>query len=299
MTEICPLEPRDLAEAGNVLDLAFGRRGMSESLRNCYELQPSYWFCARRSGQIAGMVGAYGYGRSIPDQSTSHTVPSAAIGSMASIGMMAVHPYCQKQGFGRELMEHLVQQLSFAGYPSLFLEASPAGQHLYPKLGFWPGGATVRMVQQTPIRPRFPAGGAVRSLTARDLPEVIAYDQTVFGTERPVILQSIYERDPSRAFVARDRSGSVAGYLSASGITLGPWAATSPALAEMLLQAALTLPRLGEPRVTFPAENRSARRMLDRYGFIEREGLVHMRLGDALDPRRRADYYGQAGLMLG
>jgi hypothetical protein len=196
-------------------------------------------------------------------------------------------------------MEHLVQELSLAGYPSLFLEASPAGQHLYPKLGFWSGCATLRMVQQTPIRPRFPAGGAVRSLTARDLPEVIAYDRTVFGAERPVILQSICERDPSRAFVARDRSGSVAGYLFASGITFGPWAAASPALAEMLLQAALTLPRLGEPRVTFPAENRSARRLLARYGFIEGEGLVHMRLGDAPDPRRRADYYGQAGLMLG
>jgi predicted N-acetyltransferase YhbS len=287
MIEIGPLGPRDLTEAGIVLDAAFGRRGMTESLRNAYRLQPGYWFCARRLGQIVATVGAYGYGGSGPG------------GPTATIGMMAVDPRRQKEGLGRRLMEHLVQHLTRAGYRSLFLEASPAGQHLYPKLGFWSDGETLRMVKQMPARATFPTVGGVSAMFARDLPEVIAYDGSVFGVERPNILRAVFERDPARCFIARYDNDALCGYLFASGLTLGPWSAASPATAESLLQAALTLPQLGELRATFPAENRAAHALLSRYGFVPTEGLVHMRLGDAPDSRRRTDYYGQAGLMLG
>jgi len=281
MIEIIPLGPQDLTEAGIVLETAFGRRGMADSLQKTYELQPGYWFCARRMGQIIATVGAYGYRQS------------------ASIGMMSVHPQFQHQGMGRQLIDHLVHHLSLAGYPALFLEASPPGQRLYPKLGFWPGGDTLRMVQHTLVNVRFPAQGAVCRMAASDLPEVIAYDGCVFGVERPLIMQSFFERYPGRAFIARDGSQALTGYLFASGMTLGPWSAGSPAMAELLLQAALTLPRSGEPRVTFPAENRAGRALLSRYGFVEAEGLLHMRLGSAPDPRQRTRYYGQASLMLG
>ena len=240
MFEIAPLEAQDLTEAGIVVEAAYSRRGMAESLRNAHALQPGYWFCLRRLGRIVATVGAYGYrgsGSSI---------------TMASIGMMAVHPQFQHQGLGRQLMEHLVDHLTRAGYPALFLEASVAGQRLYPQLGFWPGGDTLRMVQHTPVRVSFPAGGAVERMAASDLADVIAYDGSVFGMERPLILRTLFERYPRRAFICRDGSQVLSGYLLASGMTFGPWSAGSPAAAELLLQAALTLPRLGEPRVTFP-----------------------------------------------
>jgi predicted N-acetyltransferase YhbS len=281
MTEIGPLEPQDLTEAGIVVEAAFERRGMADSLQKSYELQPGYWFCARRLGQIVAAVGAYGYRQS------------------ACIGMMSVHPQFQHQGVGRQLMEELVHCLMAAGYPALFLEATVSGQRLYSKLGFWPNGGTLRMVQRTPMSVRFPAHGAVSCMAASDLPEVIAYDRCVFGVERPLILRTFYERCPGRAFVARDRSDALSGYLFASGMVLGPCSADSPVIAELLLQAALTLPRSGEPRLTLPADNRAGRELLNRYGFVEAEGLMHMRLGSAPDPRQRAHYYGQASLMLG
>jgi predicted N-acetyltransferase YhbS len=281
MIEIKPLEPHDLTEAGIVVETAFGRRGMAESLRKVYELQPGYWFCVRRLDRIIATVGAYGYRGS------------------ASIGMMSVHPQFQHQGLGGQLMEHLIHHLTLAGYPALFLEASSPGQLLYPKLGFWPGGDTLRMIQRTPVKVRFPAGGAVDRMVASDLREVIAYDGCVFGLERPLILQAFFERNPGRAFIARDGSQALAGYVFASGMTLGPWSAGSPAAAQLLLQAALTLPRSGKPRVTLPADNRAGLALLSRYGFVEAEGLLHMRLGSLPDPRRRTLYYGQASLMLG
>jgi hypothetical protein len=232
-------------------------------------------------GQIVATVGAYGYRQS------------------ACIGMMSVHPQFQHQGVGGRLMGELVHYLKAAGYPALFLEATVSGQRLYPKLGFWPVGGTLRMVQRTPVSVRFPAHAAVSRMAASDLPEVIAYDRWVFGVERPLIMQAFYERYPGRAFIARDSSDALTGYLLASGMVLGPWSADSPLTAELLLQAALTLPRSGEPRVTFPAENCAGRMLLSRYGFVEAEGLLHMRLGSAPDPRRRTHYYGQASLMLG
>ena len=79
---------------------------------------------------MAGIVGAYNYG------------------PCASIGMMAVHPQAQRQGIGYILMRSLVKHLDGQGVPLLFLEASAAGQRLYPSLDFEPDGETLRMVRQ-------------------------------------------------------------------------------------------------------------------------------------------------------
>ncbi len=293
MIEIGPLEPEDLTEAGMVLELAFGRRGMAESLRKAYELQPAYWFCARRLNRVVATVGAYGYCCGGPDCDPSGDR------HFASIGMMSVHPQFQQQGVGERLMQHLVSHLTSLDYAAFFLEATPSGQRLYPKLGFWPGGDTLRMAQHTPVRGRFPTDRELERMRPRDLPEVIAYDGRVFGIERPLVLETYFERHSGRALVTRDRSGALTGYLFVSGITLGPWCAASPATAELLLRAALTLTCAGQLRATVPAANRAGRELLGRYGFVEAEALLHMQLGSAPDPRRCDRYYGQASLMLG
>jgi hypothetical protein len=74
--------------------------------------------------------------------------------------------------------------------------------------------------------------------------------------------------------------------------------AQSDATAELLLDAALSA--LGNRRavLTLPAANAPGVALLERYGFMETERLLHMRRGPA--PHRRSELvYAQANLTLG
>jgi predicted N-acetyltransferase YhbS len=307
--EIAHLSPGDLADGGAVVEAAFGRLGMSARLADTYALSPEHWFCARQNGRLVGTVGAYPYGPSAAIGTKAAIGMMAATGMMAAIGMMAVHPDAQRQGVGLRLMQHLVAHLSAAGYAEQFLEASTAGARLYPKLDFLSYGATLRMVRHSHIArplplPAYSSGRSgrqvlVRGLLAPDLPRVVAYDARVFGAERQAILCSFLVPAAGRAFVAEDSAGDLIGYLMAGPGQLGPWAAQTPVAAELLLRAALSLDFASLPRVTFPAENQPGRALLARHGFVEAEGLLHMRRGAVADPRRRREYYGHASLMLG
>ncbi len=173
MIEIQALTERDTVAAGAALDAAFHRLGMVESLRSNYALQPEHWFVARLDGQVAGVVGAYNYG------------------PFAWIGMMGVIPGMQRRGVGLALMARLVGHLDAMGCPTLILEASAAGQHLYPRLGFLPDGHTLRMERSAPLegaanRPGF-ASDRLAAFTPRDLPAVTAFDADAFGAPRDVI----------------------------------------------------------------------------------------------------------------
>jgi ribosomal protein S18 acetylase RimI-like enzyme len=319
MLEISYLAPADLAEAGAVLEAAFGHAGMTEGLRNVYRLQDKYWYCAREDGDIVSLVGAYAYEAQAEagavGEASASAVPLAAHAgdaarrtagtAVAAIGMMGVLPQAQRRGLGFQMMSHLVAHLEANGCPAMFLEASAAGQHLYPKLSFLDCGRTLRMVRHLapPPSPRSVAGAEwglrIRPMAFADLPAVTELDSGVFGLRRADIIRSLYERFSDRAFLVQDAEGHLAGYLIAAGSLLGPWCASSSLAAEALLQGALALPYFGEWRVTLPADNEQGRALLLRYGFTEGEGLLHMRLNSPVDPRRRTCYYGQASLMLG
>lgn len=52
---------------------------------------------------------------------------------------ICIRPACQKQGYGRQLMEHLLQQATMDKISNVFLEVRASNQgaiHLYESLGF-------------------------------------------------------------------------------------------------------------------------------------------------------------------
>ena len=283
--EITHLAAEDLLAAGAVLDAAFRRTGMTANLLHAHALQPEHWFCVRSADRIVAMVGAIDYGR------------------FATIGMMAVHPDVQHQGLGLRLMTHLVDHLDEHGCPALLLDASKAGQPLYPRLGFAAEGRTIRMARRSREdghrRPDAAGTYLVGELTDARLPELMVFDTPLFGADRSAVIRSLLERYPGRSFIAASASGRVAGYLVAGTATIGPWCADSREAAEALLATALALPFADGPRLTFPDANRAGRDLLARYGFEETEALLHMRRGGSADPRQPGLVYGQASLTLG
>lgn len=289
--EIVRLAQADVTAGGGVLDAAFGRQGMAIGLGLALALQPESWFCARRDKRIVALVGAYDYG------------------PVASIGMMAVHPSVQRQGVGANLMAALIAYLEDRGCPVLFLDASAAGQYLYPKLNFIAEGETLRMTRPWPP-PRVAAvarsEGAVgkdvavsEPHTRDDIEEMIAFDAPIFGANRSAVIWSFCAANPPGVFLARDTAGRMVGYLITSQTHIGPWVATSSSAASALLSTALRLPFKNPVYTTCPAANDDAIALLSAHGFVVSEQLLHMRRGGAADPRRTEHIYSQASLTLG
>jgi hypothetical protein len=136
-------------------------------------------------------------------------------------------------------------------------------------------------------------------LNLADIPALTAFDTPIFGGERAAVFAAALAEAPERAFVARDSEGQISGYLFAQPQVLGPWAAHTPADAEALLAAALTLPFDGAIRTLTPGSNADAAKLLMRFGFSPRRILRRMRRGGATAVGRRSRLYGQASLAIG
>lgn len=83
---------------------------------------------------------------------------------VASVGMMLVAARYGRQGLGRRLMGHLLDQ---AGDATVFLTATSYGRPLYDKLGFRSVGRSATFLGRFQFREP-PAGSADRTRPARD-----------------------------------------------------------------------------------------------------------------------------------
>jgi ribosomal protein S18 acetylase RimI-like enzyme len=307
--------------ADAVLVAAFGGNSRTGELRTCLALQPDGWRLARVDGRAVGCGGAVDYG------------------PFAYIGWVGVLPTYQRRGVATALMRDLLAWLDARGCPVAMLDASAAGAHVYPHLGFvtddtvavWrleEGVARDRpfmAAEQGRARPFAPPdqeehGGQrndgagrvrVRVLTVADLDEVCAFDAPRFGADRRPLLALALTIWPGRAFVARDAADGVAGFLVAQELNLGPWMASTPEAARALLGAALTLrfdggsglaadlPPSAPPQVRAPTANDAAAMLLEEAGFTVARTLQHMRRGGLPLLDRRRTLYGQASFALG
>jgi ribosomal protein S18 acetylase RimI-like enzyme len=218
-------------------------------------------------------------------------------GPFAYIGLMAVLPSLQRRGVASAIMDRLLAWIADRGCPTALLDASPAGERLYEKLGFVDDDTVIQYVQDDcAMRPR--PSERVGPLAEADLAALEAFDTPIFGASRAAVLATLRAEYPDRAFVVRDQAGAPAGYLVAQPQTIGPWVARGPAEAEALLAAALALDFEEAPRVLAPGANTHAAGLLMRYGFSPQRSLRHMRYGDAI-PARRELVYGQASYAIG
>lgn len=276
---IRPFAEADQAAAQGILRAAYTDHPVNpHSLRRIRALQPDGLLLAELDGAPAGLAGAVDYG------------------PFAYIGMMAVHPGHQRRGVGQALVERLLAWLEQRGCPMAVLDASDAGEPLYRRLGFVTDDKTYLFVNDDCAR-RAALPERVRPIEAADLPALAALDAPLFGAARPAALELIWREQAGRGFLAQGADGQPEGFLIAQEQLLGPWVARTPAAAEALLAAALTLPFDGSPRAQLSTGNGDATRILLRAGFSPLFGLSHMRYGGA--PRGRSQIYGQTSFSLG
>jgi hypothetical protein len=149
--------------------------------------------------------------------------------------MMLVASRYGRQGLGRRLMAHLLDQ---AGHATMFLTATSYGQPLYEKLGFRVTGRSATFLG------RFQPGGSpsaaadpTRPAHGDDLPALCRIDRLAFGAEREYLLRRLFAFTDQLRVLERD--GRLAGYAGAwdndGTVVIGPVIATDMEAAQTLI----------------------------------------------------------------
>jgi predicted N-acetyltransferase YhbS len=148
MNVVRPMRESDVVEADRVFRLAFGTfiglpnpadfAGDADYVRSRFAAFPDRAFVAERDGQVVGS--AFG----------------ARWGSFAFLGPVTIRPDCWDQGWGRRLLEPVMQLFSswnirLAGLYTFAQSAKHVG--LYAKFGFWPRMLTAIMARPVSQRP--------------------------------------------------------------------------------------------------------------------------------------------------
>jgi ribosomal protein S18 acetylase RimI-like enzyme len=215
------------------------------------------------------------------------------------VGPLGVHPKFQRLGIGFALMERVLEWLEARGVICVALDASPAGQPIYEKLGFVVCGQ-VNIFQRQGIQPVFQLPTEVQPLSLQNLDLVTATDKLAFGTDRSRLLQTLLDTYPKRGFISGNDHGSIKGYLIAQEKYIGPWVSRKQSDAELLLKAALSIDFDSGPiSVIVPEENTEAEKLLRGFGFERVRVLQHMLRGTKTPAGKRASVYGQVSPSLG
>jgi ribosomal protein S18 acetylase RimI-like enzyme len=221
-------------------------------------------------GNLAGMVGA---------------VPLGDIGVLCHL---AVHDGYRGLGLGALLSSWAVGYLRSRGAKMVRLYSTLRAEGLYRSLGFEEvTPRTVYRLEEGPWRLRVPElvdGHRVETLTFGDLPELYGVDHWSYGADRSALLFATLRLHPGRGLVARDSTGRIMGYLirSARGraTRIGPFLASTPDVARLLLARALSAAGGTPVQVTVPGPARcQAHSLLQEFGFEGTEDRMRMELG--------------------
>ena len=279
-----PLNETDLDVADTIAVAAFkAPRSRKAEIQKYLRLQPDGWMLVLLDDKSVGLGGLVNYG------------------AFAYLGMMSVLPSVQGKGVGKELMKYLVKWAEERECPAVLLDATESGSFLYKQFGFVEVNRTAQWrrdgtSEKVPFRQ---ANSNLTEILAIDLPALATFDAPYFGAERRGVFAEMLNSYPQRAFVTRDESGLVSGYLFAQQSSIGPWVARTAKDAECLLARALTLPfEQDAVIVNISVANDEGAKLLERYGFSYQRALSHMRRGKAVS-RDLQRIYGEASFALG
>jgi len=197
------------------------------------------------------------------------------------VAMVLVDPDYRRRGIGTRLLNEAISLLHDGG--TVRLDATPAGQPLYEKLGFRSEYALSRLECSAPAAAKLGEGERrrARPMTDEDLSEVLERDREVFGADRSVLLASLRAGAPQYARVVRT-GAHLDGYaFGRSGFRfehLGPVVASDTAAATALVSSCLHAER---PFILdVPHHSAEWLAWIREIGFAEQRPFVRMYLGE-------------------
>jgi GNAT superfamily N-acetyltransferase len=242
------------------------------------------WAVAEASGgDLAGMVGA---------------VPLGDIGILCHL---AVRDGYRGLGLGALLSSWAVTYLRSRGAKTVRLYATLQAEGLYRALGFEEvTPRTVYLLKEGSRKLRMGGrveGHRISTLAFGDLPELYGVDHWSFGGDRSALLFATLRLHPGRGLLARDATGRIKGYLIQTtrgrATRIGPFLASTPDVARLLLTHALPATRGAPVRVTVPDPAEcQAHALLQQLGFEGTQDRLRMELGENSASPTGLTHYG-------
>ena len=192
------LTPEDLEFAGRLRAIA-GWNQTDADWRRLMGLRPDGCFLLESDGRPAGTATTTGYG---PD--------------LAWIGMVLVHPDFRRRGLATALIRHCLRCLFDTGVRRVKLDATPAGETVYGRMGFRSQWRLRRWYRDSPVDLPVPTAGVFSGFFS---PAMLRWDRRVFGADRAALLQALAAG--ARAVAIEDHFG-MAPELSPTGERMSP-----------------------------------------------------------------------------
>ena len=198
------------------------------------------------------------------------------------IGMVLVDKSYRGQGAGKMLLTNIIDLLPEV--KSIKLDATPAGEPLYRKLGFTEERKIHRMTNPSSGKPGKDIFGLEPvNLDRESLSDVLKLDRVLFGADRSYLLRTLYEAYPGKAFLIR-KNGRLEGYVLGRDGTrfnqIGPLFAFSPDTAmSLFIKASESL--FNKPVVLdVPEDKADFTAWLETAGFVKQRHFIRMYLNN-------------------
>ncbi|MDB4793624.1 GNAT family N-acetyltransferase [Methylacidiphilales bacterium] len=267
------LKPEELPSADKLRQAA-GWNQTPRDWQRFLSLDPDGCFAAIDGGEIVGTATTTSYGR-----------------DLAWIGMVLVDPARRNEGIGRKLLLHCLDYLQKKGVRCIKLDATPAGQILYEKLGFqiefplmrWERPGNAGALEAPPVPDEY----VIASMQRGDWEEIFRLDREISGVDRGSLLAQLVH-DSSDFLVCRGMDQAVQGVgLLRDGINahyVGPVMARTEKTGVALLQKLLFSASNQRIFWDIPDPCVPAREWAKNHGFVPQRSLLRMFLGDNISP---------------
>ena len=210
----------------------------------------------------------------------SELVATAAVlpyGPLAWISMVLVGRDWRHRGLASGLLREALEHLGEHGLTPV-LDATPAGQAVYERLGFRPGFAFRRWSGEAGRHPASAVDRAVRPAGRDDEDALAPLDRNASGLARGLLLRDLLIRRGTRAWMWAADGNPSAFVIAREGRRawqLGPLVAPTSAQAQALLQTALA--ELDGPVfIDVPDAHAGLRAWLGAHGFTVQRPFVRM-----------------------
>jgi GNAT superfamily N-acetyltransferase len=252
------LTPADTDAILRLIELA-GWNQTARDVERLLTLEPAGCFAAVIDGRVVGTTTTTTYGT-----------------ELAWVGMVLVDPEYRRRGIAMALMEKALDFLRGCGIRTIKLDATPAGQPLYERLGFQCESPLERW-EGTPDEDR------LEDVSLGTWDDVAEIDRRAFGADRSALMRTIIA-DGGPPLVSGNRWGGIGGYAFARPGRIAAY--VGPVVAEHIGNARfhLTTVAAGLGRVfididpLFPGGTRTLREL----GFTRQRDLMRMRLGPVI-----------------
>lgn len=194
-------------------------------------------------------------------------------GGIGWISMVLVATEWRHQGLATSLMGHCIAHLRALGATPV-LDATPAGQPAYAKLGFEAGFALSRW------EGALAQVSATHVTNAVDAAAIARLDAQANGFDRSALLADFLQRPGTRAPTAADGNGFVLARQGRRATQVGPLVAGDEASALSLLQTAFA-ELSGPVFLDVPERWTTVTAWLERKGFARQRSFARMALGPA------------------